>query len=142
MNEDKIFRILIKLAIKAYKKNEVPMAALILDENGRIISKAYNLRNLKNSTIAHAEILAIIKANKKAKCWKMNHYSLYSLLEPCDMCKSVIFESRISNVYYFLDRLPDKKQYSRTNIRRVGENNIKNQEEYRNLLQDFWKNKR
>ena len=54
----------LKEAKKAYKKLEIPVGAVIV-KDGEIIAKAHNLRENKNSSIAHAEILAIEKANKK-----------------------------------------------------------------------------
>lgn len=112
--EEKYINELINLSKKSLKKSEVPIAALIIDENGKIISKAYNTRNIKQQTINHAEILAITKANKKLKSWRLNNCTLYVTIEPCDMCKSVIKESRIQNVYYLLPRLPEKNQYNKT----------------------------
>lgn len=107
--EEKYINELINLSKKSLKKSEVPIAALIIDEKGKIISKAYNTRNIKQQTINHAEILVITKANKKLKSWRLNKCTLYVTIEPCDMCKSVIKESRIQNVYYLLPRLPEKK---------------------------------
>ena len=53
----------LKEAKKAYKKEEIPVGAVIV-KDGRIIAKAHNLRETKISSIAHAEIIAIQKANK------------------------------------------------------------------------------
>ena len=139
--EEKYINELINLSKKSLKKSEVPIAALIIDENGKIISKAYNTRNIKQQTINHAEILAITKANKKLKSWRLNNCTLYVTIEPCDMCKSVIKESRIQNVYYLLPRLPEKNQYNKTIF-----NNLKDMSEkedkYQEIINKFWKNKR
>lgn len=117
--EEKYINELINLSKKSLKKSEVPIAALIIDENGKIISKAYNTRNIKQQTINHAEILAITKANKKLKSWRLNNCTLYVTIEPCNMCKSVIKESRIQNVYYLLPRLPEKNQYNKTIFNKI-----------------------
>ena len=89
MNENKILNELNKLLNKAIKHNEVPVAALIIYKN-KIISKAYNKVNKKNNILNHAEIIAIKKASKKLKNWRLNDCILYVTLEPCDMCKSII----------------------------------------------------
>ena len=123
------------------KKSEVPIAALIIDENGKIISKAYNTRNIKQQTINHAEILAITKANKKLKSWRLNKCTLYVTIEPCDMCKSVIKESRIQNVYYLLPRLPEKNQYNKTIFNKLKDMSEK-EGKYQEIINKFWKNKR
>lgn len=139
--EEKYINELINLSKKSLKKSEVPIAALIIDENGKIISKAYNTRNIKQQTINHAEILAIIKANKKLKSWRLNNCTLYVTIEPCDMCKSVIKESRIQNVYYLLPRLPEKNQYNKTIFNKLKDMSEK-EDKYQEIINKFWKNKR
>lgn len=139
--EEKYIDELINLSKKALKKSEVPIAALIIDENGKIISKAYNTRNIKQQTINHAEILAITKANKKLKSWRLNKCTLYVTIEPCDMCKSVIKESRIQNVYYLLPRLPEKNQYNKTIFNKLKDMSEK-EDKYQEIINKFWKNKR
>ena len=139
--EEKYINELINLSKKALKKREVPIAALIIDENGKIISKDYNTRNIKQQTINHAEILAITKANKKLKSWRLNKCTLYVTIEPCDMCKSVIKESRIQNVYYLLPRLPEKNQYNKTIFNKLKDMSEK-EDKYQEIINKFWKNKR
>ena len=139
--EEKYINELINLSKKSLKKSEVPIAALIIDENGKIISKAYNTRNIKQQTINHAEILAITKANKKLKSWRLNKCTLYVTIEPCDMCKSVIKESRIQNVYYLLPRLPEKNQYNKTIFNKLKDTSEK-EDKYQEMINKFWKNKR
>ena len=139
--EEKYINELINLSKKSLKKSEVPIAALIIDENGKIISKAYNTRNIKQQTINHAEILAITKANKKLKSWRLNKCTLYVTIEPCDMCKSVIKESRIQNVYYLLPRLPEKNQYNKTVFNKLKDMSEK-EGKYQEIINKFWKNKR
>lgn len=139
--EEKYINELINLSKKSLKKSEVPIAALIIDENGKIISKAYNTRNIKQQTINHAEILAITKANKKLKSWRLNKSTLYVTIEPCDMCKSVIKESRIQNVYYLLPRLPEKNQYNKTIFNKLKDMSEK-EDKYQEIINKFWKNKR
>lgn len=139
--EEKYINELINLSKKSLKKSEVPITALITDENGKIISKAYNTRNIKQQTINHAEILAITKANKKLKSWRLNKCTLYVTIEPCDMCKSVIKESRIQNVYYLLPRLPEKNQYNKTIFNKLKDMSEK-EGKYQEIINKFWKNKR
>ena len=82
----------------AMKLNEIPVGAVVV-KNGEIISKAYNLREKLNTPLGHAEILAINKASKKLKNWRLSGCELYVTLEPCPMCAGAILESRISKVY-------------------------------------------
>ena len=89
----------LKEAEKAYKKNEVPVGAVIVCNN-KIISRAHNKRVRNNQTISHAELLAITKANKKLKSWRLEDCEIYVTLEPCAMCAGAIMQARIKKVYF------------------------------------------
>ena len=134
--QNKYEKELYKLACKAYKKNEVPVAAIIV-YNNKIISKAFNKRKKSNNPIDHAEVKAIIKATKKVGDWRLSKCELYVTLEPCHMCKEIIKESRIKNTYYFMDN--DKVINFKSNFIKV-ENNTS--VEFKNLLTNFFKNLR
>lgn len=97
---------LYKLAHKAYKKGEVPVAAIIV-YNKKIIAKAYNKRKNTSNPLYHAEVRAIIRAAKKIGDWRLSNCELYVTLEPCHMCKEIIKETRIRNVFYFVDNIKD-----------------------------------
>ena len=86
-------------AKKAYNKNEIPIGVVIV-QNGRIISKAHNLRDSLNIVTKHAEIIAIEKANKKINNWRLLNSTIYCTLQPCNMCMEVIKEAKISKVIY------------------------------------------
>jgi tRNA(adenine34) deaminase len=100
MNERLIIDELNKLTDKAIRKNEVPVACIIVKDD-KIIAKAYNRTVKTNNILDHAEIIAIKKASKKIHNWRLNDCKLYVSLEPCDMCKEVIKKSRISEVIYY-----------------------------------------
>lgn len=87
-------------AEKAFSKNEVPIGSIVVDKNGIIISRAFNLVESKNSQTAHAEILALQKAGKRLSDWRLDDCAIYITLEPCSMCMSAILLSRISTVIF------------------------------------------
>lgn len=89
----------LKEAKKAYEIDEVPVGAVII-KDGKIIAKAHNLKEKKQLATAHAEILAIEKASKKMKNWRLEGCELFVTLKPCKMCRQVIKEARIKQVYY------------------------------------------
>lgn len=130
--------ILIKLIRKAEKKQEVPVACLILDNNGKIISKKINNRQNKYNVLGHAEINAIISAEKKIKDWRLDSYTMIVSLCPCELCQQIIKEARISKVYYLLENKNNKKIL--TNMEEI--KNKKYQEQYKNILQKFFIDKR
>ena len=86
-------------ALKALQEDEVPVGAIIV-KDGKIIAKAHNKKEHKNSAIAHAEILAINKANNKLNSWHLDDCIMYVTLEPCVMCVGAIIQSRIKKVVY------------------------------------------
>ena len=87
-----------KEAEKAYKKLEVPVGAIIV-KDGKIIARAHNQKETKTDTTKHAEILAIQKASKKLKSWRLLDCEMYVTLEPCTMCAGAIINARIKKVY-------------------------------------------
>ena len=87
----------LKEAQKAYKKLEVPVGAIIV-KDGKIVARAHNLKETKNDTTKHAEILAIEKASKKLGNWRLIDCEMYVTLEPCPMCAGAIVNSRIKKV--------------------------------------------
>ncbi len=89
----------LKEASKAYSINEVPVGCVIVFDN-KIIARAHNKRETTQNTIAHAEILAIQKASKKLKSWRLEDCSIFVTLEPCSMCSGAIIQARIKNLYY------------------------------------------
>lgn len=94
---------MMKLALEqakiAAEMDEVPIGAVIAI-GGEVIAKAHNLRHTSNLATRHAEIIAIEKANKKLKNWRLTQANLYVTIEPCLMCAGAIYNSRISKVIF------------------------------------------
>ena len=86
-------------AVKAFNKNEVPIGCVIVKDD-LVIAKAHNLRESKNLVKAHAEMLAIEKANKKLNSWRLDDCDIYITLEPCPMCLGAIIQARFKNLYF------------------------------------------
>ena len=91
-------KLALKEAKKAYDKGEIPVGAIIVKDD-QIIAKAHNLKEMKNDTTKHAEILAIQKASKKLNSWRLENCEMYVTLEPCSMCAGALIQSRIKKVY-------------------------------------------
>ena len=102
-----------------------------------------NLGKLKEKikdVTAHAEILCIRESAKKLKRWNLSDCDLYVTLKPCNMCMEIIKQSRIKTVYYLLDKLDYKHEFSKTNIEQIKcEEDI---DTYQQLLSDFFQNMR
>ena len=96
---EKFMKKAMNLAKKAYELDEVPVGAVIVCD-GKVIASAYNKRESSFDATAHAEILAIQKACKKVKDFRLIGAEMYVTLEPCVMCAGAILNSRIENVYF------------------------------------------
>ena len=88
-----------KEAEKAYMEGDVPIGCVIVNEDGKVIAKAYNRRNKDGNTTSHAEILAIQQACKKEGDWRLEDCEMYVTLEPCPMCAGAILQARMKKVY-------------------------------------------
>lgn len=131
-----------KEALKAYKKGDVPVGAVII-KNNKVIAKSYNKKEKNNNAILHAEIDAINKACKKLKTWHLENCILYTTLEPCLMCTGAIVQSRINEIYYATENknfgeINNIKKYNKQI--KINSGLLKN--ESSELLKKFFKEKR
>jgi tRNA(adenine34) deaminase len=100
IDKDKFFmQEALKEAKKAYKKNEVPVGAVVI-YNNKIIAKAHNLNITTNDPTAHAEILALRKASKILRNYRLLDCEMYTTLEPCPMCAGAMVYARIKRLVY------------------------------------------
>ena len=149
MNKKEVFmKRAINQANKAYNKLEVPVGAIIVKDD-KIIARAYNQKEGKKDATKHAEIIAIQKASKKLKTWRLNDCDMYVTLEPCSMCAGALIQSRIRKAYIgamdektgscgsVLNLLEDYKFNHKVEI----EYNIC-RKECEKILKDFFKKKR
>lgn len=115
MDHNKFMELALIEANKAFQLNEVPIGAVIVKDN-KVIARAHNMREIDNLTTSHAEILAIQKANKKLKSWRLDTCTLYVTIEPCPMCAGAIIQSRMKQVVYGARDLKAGAHSSITNI--------------------------
>ena len=91
----------IEQAHKALLVNEIPVGALLVDNNNQeIIASSHNLTNSLNNSTFHAEIMVINKACEKKKKKYANDTTLFVTLEPCAMCAAAISEVHIKRIYF------------------------------------------
>ena len=86
-------------ALKAEQIGEVPIGAIIVVDD-QIVSRAHNLRESEQRSIAHAELLAIDEACKATGSWRLEDAVLYVTLEPCPMCAGAIVLSRVKKIVF------------------------------------------
>ena len=95
--DEKFMKEAIRQAKKAEAIGDVPIGCVIVRDD-RIIARGYNKRNRNKTVLAHAELLAMSKACKKAGDWRLEDCTMYITLEPCQMCAGAIVQARIPRV--------------------------------------------
>ena len=100
IHKSKFMQIALEEARAAFARDEIPVGAVIIDENQNIIAQAGNRTEELNDPTAHAEILAIKQACEKLGSPRLVQCSIYVTLEPCSMCASAISFARIKSLYY------------------------------------------
>lgn len=99
-DKKKYMELALEEANKALKQDEVPIGAIVVDPDGKVIGKGYNRRELDQDATQHAEMIAIREACKNIGLWRLIDCSLFVTLEPCPMCAGAIINSRIKDLYF------------------------------------------
>jgi len=139
----------IELSIESAKSKGGPFGSVIV-KNNEIIAEGFNKVTISNDPTAHGEIVAIRSACQKLNTFNLSGCDLYSSCEPCPMCLSAIYWSRIENIFYANTRIDAKNIdfddsfiYSEIN-KNLENRKIKMYQMHRNeALEAFeiWKNK-
>ncbi len=88
------------LANRARETGDVPVGAVVVDEDGHIIGRGWNCREANHDPAGHAEIVALREAGRARGTWRLTGCTLIVTLEPCTMCAGAILASRIDRVVF------------------------------------------
>lgn len=99
MEHETYMKLAIQQAKKCLKHGDVPVGAVIV-KNGKVLAKAFNKKEHKNQALYHAEVLAILKASKKVKNFRLDDCVLYVTKEPCLMCIGAILSARLPKLVF------------------------------------------
>ena len=88
------------LAAEAAAASEIPVGAVVLDPDGRIIAEGRNTREETNDPTGHAEIEALRRAAAVVGSWNLEGHTLVVTLEPCIMCAGAVLQARIGRVVF------------------------------------------
>jgi tRNA(adenine34) deaminase len=98
-SDEHYMRDALRLAVKAYEADEVPVGAIVV-RAGRIIGRACNQIELLKDATAHAEMLALTQAEAAVVDWRLIDCDLYVTKEPCVMCVGALVHVRIRRLIF------------------------------------------
>ncbi|HHF4970108.1 TPA: tRNA adenosine(34) deaminase TadA [Haemophilus influenzae] len=98
--DEKMMHHALELANKAEALGEIPVGAVLVDEDGNIIGEGWNLSIVQSDPTAHAEIIALRNGAKNIQNYRLLNTTLYVTLEPCTMCAGAILHSRIKRLVF------------------------------------------
>jgi tRNA(adenine34) deaminase len=99
-NNEELMRLALEVAHTATNTGDVPVGAIIVNNDGVIIGRGFNEREANNDPTAHAEVVAIRNAASRLQKSRLDGCTLIVTLEPCAMCAGAIAQSRISKVVF------------------------------------------
>lgn len=98
--DEKMMRYALELADKAEALGEIPVGAVLVDDDRNIIGEGWNLSIVQSDPTAHAEIIALRNGAKNIQNYRLLNSTLYVTLEPCTMCAGAILHSRIKRLVF------------------------------------------
>ncbi len=147
--DEEFLRRAIELAREAERRDEVPIGAVIVSEDGEILAEASNETIERHDPTAHAEILAIRRAGERIKNYRLTGATVYSTIEPCAMCAGALVNARVARLVY---GAPDDRFGAvRSKFELCDSDKLNHrieittgilEAECRNLMQDFFRRRR
>ncbi len=133
------------LAEEAAAAREIPVGAVVVDRDGRIIGRGRNARE-SGDPLGHAELYAISEAARAMGDWRLEGTTMVVTLEPCAMCAGALVNARVERLVFaahdpkagFCGSLGNLVQDARLNHRLVVETGLM-EERSRQLLQNFFR---
>ncbi len=136
-------------AALAAEHGDVPVGAVLIDADGRIVAADHNRREELQDPTAHAEIRVLSAAARTREDWRLTGHTLVVTLEPCPMCAGAAVWSRLERIVF---GAPDLKAGAAWSLYNIPQDRRLNhhieltggilQEECGNLLSDFFSEKR
>jgi len=100
MSHDDAMTRALALAAAAGAAGDVPVGAVVLDPQGRIVGEGRNLREQTHDPTGHAEIVALRDAAASVGSWNLEEHTLVVTLEPCVMCAGAVLQARVGRVVF------------------------------------------
>ena len=87
-------------AAQAPRHGDVPVGAVLVDDAGKLVAADHNRREETQDPTAHAEILVLSEAARRAGSWRLDGHTLVVTLEPCAMCAGAAVQARLGRIVY------------------------------------------
>jgi len=147
--DERLMREALGAAREAAARGEVPVGALLVTEDGRLLAAAGNRTRSDCDPTAHAEILALREAALKVGNYRLTGTTMYVTVEPCAMCAGALVQARVRRLVY---GATDPKAGAVESVFRVCDSDSLNHrmeltagvlvDECRRLLQEFFRARR
>lgn len=142
-------RIALDAAALAGEAGDVPVGAVLLDEQGSIVAVDRNRREELADATAHAEMLVLSAGSRQLGDWRLDGHTLVVTLEPCPMCAGAAVWARLERIVY---GAPDPKAGAAWSLYNIPQDRRLNHrveliegvlaEDSRRLLEGFFGDKR
>lgn len=93
-------RVALEVARQAVRTGDVPIGAIVVDNDGSELSRACNEREALGDPTAHAEVLALRRAAEAIGSWRLEDCTLVVTLEPCTMCAGALVLARVGRLVF------------------------------------------
>ena len=100
MTDKEFMALALKEALRAYHENEIPIGAVLVNEDGILICGDHNRIEQQGDATAHAELLTLRAASKILNRRRLSDCTLYSTVEPCAMCAGALVLCRVKRLVY------------------------------------------
>ncbi|WP_349827095.1 tRNA adenosine(34) deaminase TadA [Brevibacterium litoralis] len=80
--------------------DDVPVGAVVVDAEGRVVGRGHNLREIDHDPTAHAEVVALREAGRALGRWRLDGCTLVVTLEPCVMCAGAAVAARVDRIVF------------------------------------------
>jgi tRNA(adenine34) deaminase len=98
--DEALMRLALDEARLALSHEDVPVGAILVDEDGNVLGRGHNRREQRADPCAHAEVLALREAATARGLWRLDDTTLYVTLEPCAMCAGALVNARVSTLVF------------------------------------------
>ena len=91
-----------RLALAEARKagSDVPVGALLVSGDGKMLAKSHNLREALSDPSAHAELIVLRETARERSSWRLDNCTLYVTMEPCAMCATAIADANICRLVF------------------------------------------